>query len=132
MTELIDRTIKKQKISQLFDADPELYNSLVEQRKQYTSIKPKKIDDNLYDLINNKKGYDALNKHQLNCRRINIPEYKVVKRVNGVEQVTVHNVKCNNDIIKLWSKDLESAKGKLRVPSQRIESHRTNEQESDY
>ncbi len=79
-------------------------------------MKFQKIDLHPYQVIKHKKGYEALMRYQEQCRAINIPEYRIVRRVNGEDQITIANAKSNKDIFKLWRRELDFEKAKILMP----------------
>jgi hypothetical protein len=46
----------------MFEKDPTLYEKQMDKRRAFSELKFGKVDNNLFDLIKNKKGYDALMK----------------------------------------------------------------------
>lgn len=84
MYEFVDQQIKREKINQLFDQDNSLFDKVMMEREYYIKNQFTKMKDtHPYDIIKNKVGYEAHNKHQAKMRKIDIPEYKIVKRVRG-------------------------------------------------
>ena len=67
----------------MFDKDPNLYQEQMEKRRAFSELKFRKIELHPYEVIKHKKGYDALIAHQKLARAIHIPEYKMIRRVNG-------------------------------------------------
>lgn len=100
----------------MFKEDPTLYEQQLAKRRAFSELKFGKVDTHPYDLIKNKKGYDALIKFQQEACSIHIPEYRLVRRFNGVEHVTISNVQSNHDIVKLWRKELDHQKKQLQQP----------------
>ncbi len=107
MFDMIDRQIKEAKIKQHLENDPVFIDEINKNRETISQLKFSKVDTHPYDIIKNKQGYEALNKHQAQCRRIHIKEYRTVKKVKGEEVVTVNEVNSNSDIIKIWAQDLQ-------------------------
>jgi hypothetical protein len=66
-----------------------------------------------YYVIKNKKSLEALLSFEKDQHALKIPEFKIVKRVRGQEQVIIKKINSNMDVYNIFEEDLGELKSRI-------------------
>jgi hypothetical protein len=83
-----------------------LYEKLLKKRIKYSQQPITKAETRAHVLFRDYKGNDAARKWHKQWSTLDIPNFKIVKKVKGYDVVINESVKSNKDIVRIFKRDL--------------------------